>query len=114
MGIVRTVEGVAHVLACTGEVALGKGDDALVSSCDEILSEGATWIVLDLSAVTYLDSAGVGAIVSCSKHAADRGAVIRLVAAASGSVRRVLEVTHLDRAFDVFGSVQRAIETIPR
>jgi anti-sigma B factor antagonist len=114
MGIERRVEGTIQVIACEGELALGSGDDALLAVCDEALSAGATWIVLDLTGVTYLDSAGVGAIVECSKHAADRGAGFRLVAVSSGSVRRVLAVTHLDRAFDVFGTVQRAMESLPR
>lgn len=114
MGVVRRVDGAVQVIACDGDLALGRGDDALVAACDEALSEGTAWIVLDLSRVTYLDSAGVGAIVECSKHAADRSAGIRLVAILDGSVRRVLAVTHLDRAFDVFGSLQRAVQDIRR
>jgi anti-sigma B factor antagonist len=92
---------------------LGQGDEEVIAACGEALEAGARWIVLDLTKVTYLDSAGVGAIVSCSKRAADRAAVMRLVVA-DGPVRRVLELTHLDRAFDIFGSAEEAVKTIPR
>jgi anti-sigma B factor antagonist len=114
MAVVTRVQGPAHVLACTGKVMLGAGDEELIAACEEALAAGARWIVLDLSKVTYLDSSGIGAVVSCSKRAADRAAVMRLVVAETGPVRKVLEMTHLDRAFDVFGSAEEAVKTIPR
>ncbi len=114
MTVVKRVQGPAHVLACTGRIVLGQGDEELIAACDEALADGSRWIVLDLSKVTYLDSSGIGAVVSCSKRAADRAAVMRLVVEDTGPVRKVLEMTHLDRAFDLFRSVEEAVKTIPR
>lgn len=114
MGIHRSVTGGIQVLTCTGELALGKGDGTLVDTCDEVLAEGARFLVLDLTPLAYVDSSGIGAIVRCSKRAADRAAVIRLVVPSSGPVRKVLTFTHLDRAFDVFGTVEQAVKDVPR
>lgn len=114
MGIHRSESKRVPVLTCTGEIALGKGDEALVDQCQQVLDEGARLLVLDLSPLSYVDSAGVGAIVRCSKRAADRGAVIRLVAAATGPVRKILTVTQLDRAFDIHGTVDEAVRGNPR
>jgi anti-anti-sigma factor len=114
MGIHRSEAHGVPVLTCTGEIALGKGEEALVDECQQILDVGRRLLVLDLSPLSYVDSAGVGAIVRCSKRAADRGAVIRLVAAATGPVRKILTVTQLDRAFDVYGTVDDAARGNPR
>lgn len=113
MGIHRSESERVPVVTCTGEIALGKGDETLVEECRQILDEGARLLVLDLSPLSYIDSAGVGAVVRCSKRAADRGAVIRLVAAATGPVRKILTVTQLDRAFDVYGTVDDAVRGKP-
>jgi len=89
------------ILRLSGRLALAGGDADLPARVETELAAGERRIVLDLTAVTYVDSAGVGAIVACAKRAGDAGGVVRLAVAESGAVRRVVEIAHLDAAFDV-------------
>ena len=93
--------GRVRVLTCSGRLVRDSGDDELVRACDAVLASG-TYVVLDLHEVSWLDSSGVGAIVSCAKHAAERGAVVKVVLPPDGPARRVFLVCQLDRALETF------------
>jgi len=55
---------------------------------------------LDFSRTTFLDSSGLGALVALHKALAARRGTIRILAARP-EVRRVLELTHMHRLFDM-------------
>ena len=93
--------GRVRVLTCTGRLVRDSGDEDLVRACDAVLAIGA-YVVLDLHEVSWLDSSGVGAIVSCAKHAGERGAVIKIVLPPEGPARRVFLICQLDRALETF------------
>ncbi len=109
----HSIKGV-QVVVLSGELKLGGGDEELVRELDRILDEGRRWIVLDVVGLSWLDSAGVGAVVACAKHAGERGAVMKLVAAGTGAVRRVLELVHLDRMLETFDDLDAAVASFPR
>jgi anti-sigma B factor antagonist len=111
MAIQRIETGGVHVLSCTGELALGKGVSDLLPVLQESLDAGARRIVLDLVRLAWMDSSGVGAIVACSKRAADRAAILCVAAAPDGPVKRILLVTHLHRVFDIFDDVESAVKS---
>jgi len=71
--------------------------------------KGEARIVLDLSDLEYVDSSGLGAFVRLMKEARAQGGDVRLVDPTEG-VRKVLELTRLNRVFDVKGSVAEAID----
>jgi anti-sigma B factor antagonist len=57
-------------------------------------------VILDLSAVTYMDSTAIGAMIAVRKQAnMTRGRFAVVVP--PGDIRRMIEYTGLDRAFDV-------------
>ena len=97
-----------RVLACSGAMTLGGGADELGDAFERALREGGRGIVLDLTRLSYLDSAAVGAVVSCWKHAAASGTVMKIALAASGPVRRIFEVTQLERGFEIFDDADAA------
>ena len=103
-----------RVLTCAGALVLEGGADALVRAFDKAVEDGRKWVVIDLQALEKIDSAGVGAVVACAKHAGDRGAVVKIAVPPRGLVRKVFEITHLDRAFEVFPDVRSALVTFPR
>lgn len=98
------------VLVCEGELVAGRGEQALAARVDAALERGDRLIVLDLHALRYLDSAGIGAIVAASKHCSERGGILKMVVAPTGAVRRVFDLTGLDRAFEIFDSRDRAVD----
>jgi len=71
-----------------------------------LLGEAAD-VVVDLSGVEFLDSAGVGVLVGLFKNARQRGGRARFCGLTPG-VRSVLELIQLDRIFEIYDDVEAA------
>jgi anti-sigma B factor antagonist len=69
-------------------------------------------VIIDMSATTLCDCAGVRAVVRAYQRAAESGAELRLAAAAA-LVRRIFEVTGVDRLLDLYPSVEAARASCP-
>jgi anti-anti-sigma factor len=91
-----------NVLSCHGVMLLENGAEELAEAFERQLRDPGRGIVLDLTRLTYLDSAGVGTVVSCAKQASAAGTVMKIALAATGPVRRIFEVTQLERGFEIF------------
>lgn len=109
MKLSRSESGGVHVLACSGELTYGKGELELGEAVDASLDAGASRIVIDLSRLARLDSAGIGALVACAKRAADRAAIVSVAVPPESAVRRILLATHLHRVFDLHDDVEAAL-----
>jgi anti-sigma B factor antagonist len=72
------------------------------------LTEGRRHLVLDLTGVQFLDSTGLGVIVGLLKRARTLGGDLRIVCP-NGSVRRVFEITALDRTMPLSDTVDAAL-----
>jgi anti-sigma B factor antagonist len=83
----------------------GELDMAGATSLEEALTAAAeqSYVVLDLSACTFLDSAGVRAIAGAARQA-ERVAVV----AADPAIVRVLEITALDTMVSIYRSLEDA------
>jgi len=93
-------------------VTLSGSLDATVSgelrlALQQALSRGVRALILDLSAVSFVDSSGLAALVSILKAARTRQAEVALCSLAL-PVRTVLELTRLDRVFDIYADVDQA------
>jgi len=64
------------------------------------LPESATTLDLDLSSVTFLDSSGLGSLISLHKTMRSRNGTVRLINPAP-NVRQILELTRLHRVFEI-------------
>jgi anti-sigma B factor antagonist len=81
-------------------VTIALADDLDLSTSDEVeeelialgSAEGVTHVVLDLSEVRFLDSAGINALLKVKRWADANGRTVR-VTGAGGLVREVLELT---------------------
>jgi len=70
----------------------------------EVLRDGSSRIVLDLSEVTFLDSTGLGVLITALKRCRSADGDLILVTA-QPNVLKVLEITGLNDVFDVQESV---------
>jgi len=70
-------------------------------------------VVVDLSGISFLDSTGVGVLVSLFKAARKNGRDARFAGIAPG-VRSVLEVIKLDRIFDLYPDAASAAAALRR
>ena len=72
-----------------------------------IAAASAKGIVIDLAATTFIDSAGLGALVSLLKNCSQRGLRLYL-AGLTPQVRQIFELTRLYRLFDIFETAAQA------
>jgi anti-sigma B factor antagonist len=97
------------------EVVTLKGNlDALTApdlrpTIDELIGHGKTRIVFDLGALTLIDSSGVGAIVSLFKRVRMLGGDLK-IACLANQPKEIFRLLRLDRAFDLFETVQEATD----
>lgn len=77
----------------------------------ELAQAGVDRIVLDLRRLTFVDSFGLGVIVNAKKRLSQVGNALCLVAGLEQrTLRRVLEITGLDRVLPVHESVNDAVD----
>ena len=76
----------------------------------ERIDAGHQQLVLDLSRVEFVDSSGLGAIVSCLKRLGPKGSLA--VAGAKGSVQRLFTLTRMDRVFPLHDTVDAAVDSL--
>ena len=104
---VRKAEDVV-IVDLDGKLTAGLGDQILRETLDELLAEGYRKILLNLSAVTFMDSAGLGELVAGLKTARNLGAELKILKA-SPRVKSTLQLTRLLPVFDVYEDEQEAI-----
>jgi anti-sigma B factor antagonist len=98
-------EGTA-IVAVRGSVDLTSAPD-LRNGLAELIDDGARCIIVDLTATDFLDSTGLGALVAALKRLRMKDGEIRIVCT-PGHVRKVFEITSLDRVFPMHDTVEEA------
>ncbi|MGJ0506006.1 MAG: STAS domain-containing protein [Methylocystis sp.] len=73
-----------------------------------LLEEGGRHLVVDLSSVNFIDSSGLGALLSGYKNASQRGGSL-VLAGPQPRVRAMFELTRLNRVFDIYPRLQEAL-----
>ena len=96
---IRTVRD-ARVLDCSGQIKLGEGTMAIRSTVRDILKAGVKKIVLNLADVSYIDSAGVGELISTYTTVVNSGGKLKLLNLTK-KIRDQLSITKLLTIFDV-------------
>jgi anti-sigma B factor antagonist len=98
------------VVALNGRIVLGAGSNALRESVRSLLSAGQKRIVLDMSNVTYIDSAGLGILVAAHVSANKQGASLHL-STLGYKFHDVLQLTRLLTVFNVYDTQAEAIKS---
>ena len=103
----RWLDGVA-VVDLSGKITLGEGSVRLRDAVARLLAAGETQIVLNLAGVLYVDSSGIGELVS--RHMTTRHAGGRLVLLSlPRKIRELLQMTKLLDLFEIYEEEERAI-----
>jgi anti-sigma B factor antagonist len=103
----RTVGDVA-VLDIKGRLVLGDGDDTFIRNINRLVQAGMTNVLLNLEDMTYIDSAGLGVLVSKYITLRNRGGNLK-VCNVHAKGFEVLTVTRLLTVFESFDSEADAI-----
>jgi anti-sigma B factor antagonist len=73
-----------------------------------LVSDGRTRLVLDLDGIDFLDSTGLGTVVSALKRARTHGGDLRLVCTQT-RITRLFEITGLDKAVPLLPTLDAAV-----
>ena len=103
--------GQTAVVKWPAEIDITLADDAREALLS-VLNQGAIGLVVDMTATTFCDSAGITALGRAARRAAATDATMRL-AVASPSVLRVFSLVGIDRLIDVHPSVEEARASLP-
>jgi anti-sigma B factor antagonist len=88
------------ILRLQGRLTLGEETNSLREAIRGLLEKGHKRILLNLQGVSYIDSAGVGTLVSVFTSVRSRSGVLKLVGISTHG-RDLLQVTKLLTVFDV-------------
>jgi anti-sigma B factor antagonist len=100
----RTI-GDIHVLDCRGKLTLGDDTNVIRSNISDILNDGGKKIVLNLADVPYIDSSGIGELVSAHASVVNRGGQLKLLNLTK-KVYQSLSIMKLLFIFQVYESEQ--------
>ena len=95
----RQVDGVSIVDA-SGRITLGEGSVVLRDAVKDLLSKGQKKILLNLGDVSYIDSSGIGELVSAYTTVRNQGGELKLLNLTK-KVHDLLQITKLYTVFDV-------------
>ena len=98
------------ILEPKGKITIGAGDVALREAVAEAIEAGARNILVDLEAVTTIDSSGIGELVSAFTSVSNRGGKLKLVNLPP-KVTDILQITQLISVFEVHDSMQEALDS---
>lgn len=96
----------AAIVALPAEIDIGNGDHAYEQLY--VAFAGAPMVIADFTASTFCDTASLLRLVAVQRRAVARNARLRLAAPPGNPVRRVLEITSLDKLLPVYTSARHA------
>jgi len=109
MQVEQRIIGRVTVVKVTGDITLNKGGDVLLKDkIQSLLQQGQKDILLDLSGVSYVDSAGLGELVQAYATAKNRGGALKLLSVTK-RLKDLLVVTKLLTVFDTYDAEAEAI-----
>ncbi len=108
----RQVDGVT-IVDLSGRITLGEGSVVLRDQIRDLLSKGNKRILLNLGDVSYIDSSGIGELVSAYTAVSNQGGQLKLLNLTK-KVHDLLQITKLYTVFDVRDDEAEAISSFAK
>ena len=105
----RQVSGIT-VVDLSGRITLGEGSTVLRETVKDLLSKGQRKILLNLGDVTYIDSSGIGELVSAFTSVRNQGGELKLLNLTK-KVHDLLQITKLYTVFDIKDDEASAVQS---
>ena len=105
----RRIAGVT-ILRLSGRLELGGGDCVLRDQVNQLVEQGRLHLVIDMTDVTRLDSAGIGMLVSKFMTVKTRGGSMKLLHL-TARTSRLLHLTRLATVFETFDDEDTAVQS---
>ena len=110
MAVKEKITGDVAVLAVSGKLMGGDETKEVHEKVKSLLTDGLKKIVIDLSKVKWLNSSGLGILISCLTSVTNSEAQLK-IAGATEKVKSLFMITKLITVFDSYESVDRAVAT---
>jgi anti-sigma B factor antagonist len=104
--------GPTTVVDMSGRITLGEGSAMLRNLVRQLLDHGRKQIVLNLADISYIDSSGIGELVSSFTAVKKEGGELKLLHLTK-KVHDLLLITKLFTVFDVHTDEEKAITSFP-
>jgi anti-sigma B factor antagonist len=108
----RQVDGIT-IVDLSGRITLGEGSVVLRDKVRELLGKGQTKILLNMDEVTYIDSSGIGELVSAFTTVRNQGGDLKLLNLTK-KVHDLLQITKLYTVFDIKDDEAAAVASFSR
>ena len=108
----RQVDGIT-VVDLSGRITLGEGSVVLRETVRDLLAKGDKKMLLNLGEVTYIDSSGIGELVSAFTTVRNQGGELKLLNLTK-KVHDLLQITKLLTVFDVHDDEAKAITSFEK
>lgn len=96
------------VIDVSGRITLGEGSSSLREGIRELMAQGSRKILLNLGEVSYIDSSGIGELVSAFTSVANQGGQLKLLNLTK-RVKDLLQITKLYTVFDIYDNEASAV-----
>ena len=110
MEIVERPTGAVMILDLKGELVIGDGDELLKDKINSMIQQGHTRLLLNLEGVPYVDSAGLGQMVSTLNTVRRQDGALKLLNLTK-RIEDLLSITKLLTVFDSFDNEQEALDS---
>ncbi len=100
-------DGIAVVSVTAGRLDANIAPD-LKMAVAEIIDGGTSRIMLDLQSVQFMDSSGLGAVISSFKLTGQKGDFV--ICNMNEAVREIFTLTHMDRLFEIYPSTDEGLQ----
>jgi anti-sigma B factor antagonist len=100
------------VLEMLGNIRMGADCQRISQEVDQLIGKGQTRVIFDFAQVDYLDSAGIGTLVSCLTKLRNSGGNLCL-ACLKPMVEGVFKLTKINTIIGLFPSVAEAAQSFP-
>jgi anti-anti-sigma factor len=101
------------IASIRGEIDLSNADSTL-RKLVEVVDEDSDGLIVDLSGLDYLDSAGVRLLFRLDRAVSESGGSLRAVVPQSAQIRRVLELANVESTLPLDETTEAAIEALRR
>ena len=108
----RQIDGVT-ILDLSGRITLGEGSVQLREAVRDLLAKGSKQILLNLGDVNYIDSSGIGELVSAYTAVRNQGGDLKLLNLTK-KVHDLLQITKLYTVFDIKDDEASAVAAFAR
>lgn len=98
------------IVKLDGDITLGESSNVLRDTIRSILAAGHKSILLDLSGVSYIDSAGLGELVGCYATVTNQRATLKLLNIQK-KVQGLMQITKLSTVFESFENEAEAVRS---